>query len=145
MPVDLLHDEGRSRASWSCAIFLLAPQADRARVTMMYAHVGMLTQTPFCFSLRLLRYLPSLHIHLKRTSMCGFSLNPPPPPPGLSPFPFPRSLFFPPRAGAHGRVDRVRTRPTFSLFFFFFFVFRGERLCQGFKVKRNRALQVRRK
>ena len=24
------------------------------------------------------------------------------------------------RAGAHGRVDRVRTRPTFSLFFFFF-------------------------
>ena len=34
-PVDLLHDEGRSRASWSCAIFLLAPQPDRARVTMM--------------------------------------------------------------------------------------------------------------
>ena len=25
------------------------------------------------------------------------------------------------RAGAHGRVDRVRTRPTFSLFFLFFF------------------------
>ena len=25
------------------------------------------------------------------------------------------------RAGAHGRVDRVRTRPTSSLFFFFFF------------------------
>ena len=27
------------------------------------------------------------------------------------------------RGGAHGRVDRVRTRPTFSLFFFFFFFF----------------------
>ena len=25
------------------------------------------------------------------------------------------------RAGAHGRVDRVRTRPTFRFFFFFFF------------------------
>ena len=37
------------------------------------------------------------------------------------------------RAGAHGRVDRVRTRPTFR-FFFFFFVFRGERLCQGLKL-----------
>ena len=39
VPVDLLHDEGRSRASWSCAIFLLAPQAVRARVTMVYAHL----------------------------------------------------------------------------------------------------------
>ena len=35
----------------------------------------------FCLNLRLLRHFPSLHIHLKRTSMCGFSLNPPPPPP----------------------------------------------------------------
>ena len=84
MAVDLLHDEGRSRASWSCAIFLLAPQPDRARVTMMHAHAGKLTLTPFCLSLRLLRHPPSLHIHLKRTSMCGFSLNPPPPPPPLS-------------------------------------------------------------
>ena len=80
VPMDLLHDEGQSRASWSCAIFWLAPQADRARVTMMYAHAGTLTLTPFCFSLRLLRHPPSLRIHLKRTSMCGFSLNPPPPP-----------------------------------------------------------------
>ena len=82
VPVDLLHlDEGRSRARWSCAIFLLAPQPDRARVTMMCAHAGKLTKTPFCLFLRSLRHPPSLHIHLKRTSMCGFSLNPPPPPP----------------------------------------------------------------
>ena len=77
VPVDILHDEGRSRASCSCAIFLLAPQLDRARVTMMYAHPGKLTETPFCLFLRSLRHPLSLHIHLKRTSMCGFSLNPP--------------------------------------------------------------------
>ena len=33
----------RSLISRSCAIFLLAPQPDRARVTMMYAHAGKLT------------------------------------------------------------------------------------------------------
>ena len=52
-------------------------------LTMMYA--GKLTYTPLChgLSLRLLRHPWSLHIHSKRTSMCGFSLNPPPPPPPL--------------------------------------------------------------
>ena len=80
VPVDLLHDEGRSRGSWSCAIFLLALQPDRARVTMMSAHAGKLTWTPFCLFLRSLGHPPSLHIHLKRTSMCGFIPNPPPPP-----------------------------------------------------------------
>ena len=79
MPVDLLHDEGRSRASWSCAIFLLAPQGERARVTMMYTR-GQAHLDAILSLFALAQTSPSLHIHFKWTSMCGFSLNPPPPP-----------------------------------------------------------------
>ena len=58
MPVDLPHDEGRSRASWSCAIFLLTPQPDRARVTVMYAHAGQVHLDAFLSLLALAQTSP---------------------------------------------------------------------------------------
>ena len=72
MPVDLLaqhRDEGRNRASWSCAIFLLAPQPDRARVTMMYAHVGKLTWTPFCLLILALAQTSPISPHSLETDL----------------------------------------------------------------------------